>query len=259
MRHARFLAVLAAWLLSAAPAAGQKVETGFLNRSVDVDGVAYRYQVYVPATYDPATRWPVVLFLHGAGERGDDGLLQTEVGVGPAIRRQPDRFPALVVFPQARRDTNWQGTSARVAMAALDRTRTEFRTDPARVYLTGMSMGGNGSWFLAYHHPDRFAAVAVICGFVSPRGPLAGILGADVADPYAAIARAISHLPVLIVHGEVDPVVPVAESRRMHEALRAAGASVRYVELPGTNHNSWDATYASPELVGWLLEQRRKP
>lgn len=253
--HALVLAVA----VPAAPsaAAPQPVETGFLNRTVQLDGLAYKYQVYVPASYDSERRWPVILFLHGAGERGDDGLLQTEVGLGSAIRRQPDRFPAIVVFPQARRDSNWQDVSARMALAALDRTLEEFRADPARVYLTGLSMGGNGSWYLAYHHGRRFAAVAVICGFVASRGPFAGILPPDTADPYQKIADAIKQLPVLIVHGEIDAVVPVSESRRMHEALSAAGARVRYVELPGVNHNAWDATYGSPGLVEWLFGQQR--
>jgi predicted peptidase len=247
----------AAFLAGPSPATAQAAETGFLNRTVRVDDVVYRYQVYVPAAYDSQARWPVLLFLHGAGERGDDGLLQTEVGLGSALRRQPERFPAIVVFPQARRETNWQDASARMALAALDHTLEEFRTDPSRVYLTGLSMGGNGSWYLAYYHGRRFAAALVICGFVAPRGPFPGILPADTADSYQKIADAIKHLPVLIVHGEIDPVVPVSESRRMHAALSAAGAQVRYVELPGVNHNAWDATYGSPGLIEWLFKQQR--
>lgn len=250
--------VWVALLLLPATAQAQKVETGFLDRTVSVDGVAYKYQVYVPANYEAVARWPVILFLHGAGERGEDGLLQTQVGLGTAIRRTADRYPAIVVFPQAPRDTNWQGASARMALAALDRTLAEFRSDPSRVYLTGLSMGGNGSWYLAYHHGDRFAAVAVICGFVTPRGPFPGIFATGVDSPFEKIAAGLKQLPVWIVHGDADAVVPVEESQRMHAALSAAGAPVHYVELPGVNHNSWDAAYGSAEFSEWLFAQQRR-
>jgi predicted peptidase len=144
----------------------QDYETGFLNRTVTVGRALSRYQVYVPHSYDPASSWPVILFLHGAGERGADGLIQTEVGLGPAIRRFPERYPAIVVFPQAPKDSLWQGASAQMAMAALEQTIREYSADVRRLYLTGLSMGGHGSWYLSYHHPDRFAAVAPICGWV---------------------------------------------------------------------------------------------
>jgi predicted peptidase len=237
---------------------GQIVETGFLNRTLRLDGTTYKYQVYVPATYESGTLWPVILFLHGAGERGEDGLLQTEVGLGSAIRRRADRYPAIVVFPQTRREANWQGASARMALAALDRTLAEFPSNPKRVYLTGISMGGNGAWYLAYHHGDRFAAVAVICGFVSPGGPFPGILSSDVDEPFKRIAERVKQLPVWIVHGDADPVVPVSESQGMYAALSAAGARVRYVELPGVGHNSWDKAYGATEFTEWLFAQRSR-
>jgi predicted peptidase len=236
----------------------QRRETGFLDRTVEVGGAAFRYQVYVPSQYTAATRWPVILFLHGAGERGGDGLLQTEVGLGSAVRRFPDRYPAIVVFPQAPRDSSWTGTAGTVAMAALDRTMREFRADPGRVYLAGLSMGGQGSWFLAYTHPERFAAAVVICGFAGGQGPFRGFIPDDGGAPEPVIAKRISGIPLWVFHGDSDTVVPVEASRAMVEALRRAGAAVRYSELPGVGHNAWDAAFQSAELAAWLFAQRKR-
>ena len=240
----------------------QAGETGFLNRSVSVGGRAYRYQVYIPSSYSLSERWPVILFLHGGGERGDDGLLQTQLGLGAALRKKPARFPAIVVFPQAPSDSFWTGTAARVAMAALDRTAEEFRTDPDRVYLTGLSLGGNGTWYLAYRHPARFAALMPICAWVVPEkkwGVTAELaVPADSGEPYAALARRLRHIPTWIVHGEIDDVLPVEQSRQAFAALKAVGAPVQYLELAGTDHNSWDPTYASPRMTEWLFAQRRR-
>jgi predicted peptidase len=239
----------------------QRVETGFLDRSVTVGGRPYRYQVYVPASYASSTdRLPAILFLHGAGERGADGLIQTEVGLASAIRRVPSRYPAIVVMPQVPTDSLWIGQPADAAMAALDQTQREFRVDPDRVYLTGLSMGGNGTWNLAYKYPERFAAIAPICGFVTAFPRLPGsrpIVPPDSGEAFAALARRIARVPTWIFHGEVDPVVPVAESRRAADALKAAGGDVRYTEFLGGGHNVWDETYASKQFQEWLFTQRR--
>jgi predicted peptidase len=133
-----------------------------------IDGTSYPYQVYVPPDYTESRRWPVILFLHGSGERGTDGLLQTQVGLGDALRRLPDRYPAIVVFPQAPLDVRWPGKAAKIALESLARTEKQFRCDRERVYLTGISMGGNGAWYLAYRHPERFAAVVPVCGWFLP-------------------------------------------------------------------------------------------
>jgi predicted peptidase len=228
------------------------VATGFLDRAVRVDGLDYPYQVYLPRNYDARRRWPVILFLHGSGERGSDGLLQTEVGLGPAIRRGADRYRAIVVMPQAPADSSWQGRPGEAAMAALDATLEEFSADPERVTLTGMSLGGNGTWYLAYHHPDRFAALAPVCGWVAERGRLPAIPDEGPGTPYARVAERIRDLPIWIFHGDQDTAVPVEESRRMAEALEAAGADVRYTEIWGGNHNAWDPAYRSAELAAWL-------
>jgi predicted peptidase len=201
----------------------------------------------------------VILFLHGAGERGSDGYFQTQVGLGAAIRQNADRIPAIVVFPQSRPDSSWTGTSANVALAALDQTMGEYQTDPARVYLTGLSMGGNGTWYIAYRNPKRFAAIAPICAWISPEfwKTSAPVVPPDSSEAFAALARQLRQTPIWIFHGEVDPTVPVEESRKAFAALQAAGAPVQYSEVPGTGHNSWDPAYGSPRFWAWLFAQHR--
>jgi predicted peptidase len=244
--------------LGPSTAAAQTRETGFLNRTVTVAGESYKFQVFVPADYTPTRAWPVVLFLHGGGERGTDGIFQTEVGIGSAVRRFADRFAAIVVMPQARPATTWSGAMANVALSALSQTESEFATDPARVYLTGLSLGGAGTWYLAYRHTNRFAALLVICARVRP-GPntVDPVVPAADGEPFAALAGKVRHLPIWVFHGDADPTVPVDESRGIVAALKALNAPVRYSELPGVGHNSWDAAYRSPEVIQWLLAQRR--
>ncbi|MDP9200529.1 MAG: prolyl oligopeptidase family serine peptidase [Gemmatimonadota bacterium] len=236
-----------------------KIETGFLDRSVVFNGTKYRYQIFVPASYVPTQRWPTILFLHGAGERGSDGYVQTQVGLAPAIRQNAARFPAIAVFPQATAESSWTGTLARVALMALDQTMREYQTDPSRVYLTGLSMGGNGTWYIAYRNPKRFAAIAPICGWISPQfwKTADPVVPADSGETFAAFARQLRQTPTWIFHGEVDPVVSVDESRKTFAALRAAGAPVQYTEVPGTGHNAWDPGYGSPKFWEWLFSQRR--
>ncbi|HET7188290.1 MAG TPA: PHB depolymerase family esterase [Gemmatimonadaceae bacterium] len=256
------LALIAMLLQVPVTLPAQRVETGFLDRTVTVSGLVYRYQVYLPAEYATgAQRWPVILFLHGAGERGADGLLQTNVGLPAAIRATPARYPAIVVIPQVPTDSLWLGTSAQAAISALDATFAEFRGDTDRVYLTGLSMGGNGTWNLAYQYPTRWAAVAPICSFVTPFPRLPGsraIIPADGGDAFAALAKRLARVPTWIFHGETDPVVPVSESRRAAEAFKAAGADVRYTEFLGGGHNVWDGVYGSPQFQDWLFAQRRR-
>jgi predicted peptidase len=257
------LAALVALLFAPAATAAQtqsRIETGFLDRSVSLGGRTYRFQIYVPASYAPIQRWPVILFLHGAGERGSDGYFQTQVGLGAAIRQNVARIPAIAVFPQVTAESSWTGTLARVALAALDQTMREYQTDPARVYLTGLSMGGNGTWYLAYRNPKRFAAIVPICSWVSPNiWKVDPVVPADSGEVFAALARQLRQVPTWIFHGEIDQAVPVDESRKAFAALQAAGAPVQYTELPGTGHNSWDPAYSSPKFWAWLVAQRRAP
>lgn len=242
--------------LGAIPALAKKKETGFLDRTVSVKSVAYKYQVFVPENWDAKKRWPVILFLHGAGERGDDGLIQTEVGIGTAIRRDRSRFPAIVVLPQSRKDAWWgEPLMNEVAIAALNAASKEFHGDPQHTYLTGLSMGGYGTFAIAAQYHHKFAAFAPICGGILMPDK-ARAQSPDDTAPYVKAARNIGpSAPVWIFHGSDDPVVPVTESQRMRDALKAAGADVRYTEYPGVGHDSWNKAYAEPELISWMLSK----
>jgi len=182
------------------------------------------------------------------------------VGLGPVVKGRAESFPAIVVLPQAPRDSVWSGAPARAAMQALDAALHEFRGDSTRVYLTGLSMGGYGTWQLAFEHPGRFAALVPICGGIRSPGavPTIRVAGvpADAADPYAYVAGRLVATPVWLFHGDADPAVPVGESRSMAEALRRAGGDVRYTEYAGVGHNSWESAYNEPELWRWLFAQR---
>lgn len=257
---------LASLGMGAAPAEAQRVETGFPNRSLVMDAAEYRYQVYVPREFQASSKWPVILALHGEGEYGEDGLRQTALAVAGAIRRHPERFPAIVVFPQAHVDgtPGWQGTGGRAALAAVDKAVAEFSGDSARIYITGYSAGGNGAWYLASHHPDRFAAAVVVCGFVSEfRGGTTNILYPALApgsasDPFAALAQRVAGLSIWIFHGDADPMASVDESRKMAAALKAIGANARYTEFPGVGHDAWTPAYDRADLFEWMLKQQRR-
>lgn len=237
----------------------------FLERSVSFGEKTYRYRVWLPPHYTKLHHWPVVLYLHGSAERGDDNLRQVTSGLGPAVERFGQRYKAIVVFPQCHDGEEWYGDEEAQALAALNAAINEFHGDPRRVYLTGISMGGSGAWFMARHR-RKWAAVVPICGEIvrQPNDPypsdpppdIARIVGAQ--DPYATLAEAIGKTPVWAFHGADDPVVPVQQSRDMVAALQKAGGNVRYSELPGVGHESWDRAYANPMLVEWMLAQRTK-
>jgi predicted peptidase len=197
-----------------------------------------RYQVWVPRAYDPACAWPAILFLHGAGERGNDGVAQTTVGLGRALSDGKVDPPALVIFPQCPLTTTWIGGALSIADAALGRAMNDYAIDPSRVSLTGISMGGAGAWMLAFEQPRRFSALAPVCGWppVPPR----------------KLAQRVGGMPIRIFHGSHDRVVPVGESRKMAAAL---GARASYTEFAGVNHNSWDPAYMTTDLVAWLVAQ----
>jgi predicted peptidase len=259
----RLLWCLPALLALVGCATSREVRTSgqFLERSVDVAGITHRYQVFVPATAAGGAHPPVILFLHGSGERGSDNQAQVPVGIGAYVRQHMDDFPAIVVFPQAPADTEWNQI-VDVVTVQLEAATEEFGGDRDRTYLTGLSMGGFGTWDLALRAPDRFAAVVPICGgLVSPGRPSMNVAAvAGEADPYAAAARRLKDMPTWIFHGARDDVVPPEYSRRMHAALQAAGAKdVRYTEFPNAQHNSWDPAYLeTPALWSWLFAQRRR-
>src|SRR5215471_9153396 len=254
---------LAVCLLSFADIAGaQRIETGFLNRSVSVNGSEYRYVVYVPREFKNSGAWPVILALHVGGEYGNDGIKQTAGALAKAIRMNPERFPAIVLFPQAHADgtPGWQLEGGKAALAALENTIKEFHGDTKRIYLTGLSAGGNGSWFLLSRYPERFAAAVILCGFVSPfKGKTSGVdypglASASATDPFSAIAKRVSSIPIWIFHGDADQNVPVEESRKMFAALKTVGADVQYTELPGVPHNAWDPAYSRADVFEWLFK-----
>ena len=256
------LASFAGLLLCLGPLQSAERPTGFLDRSLQFQGEVHRYLVYVPADYTEARSWPVILFLHGAGERGRDGLRPTIAGLGPAIRNQASRFPAIVVFPQIPPGQQWAGAQSELALAALDCVLGELHADPGRVYLTGLSMGGHGAWYLAYRHPERFAAVAPICGWTDELPALdfhAPVVPPEDGPPLVALAKRLAGMPLWIFHGEQDPVVPVAGSREPARALGAGSGSgnVHYTEFPTLEHNAWDAAYGLDAFVQWLFAQRR--
>lgn len=247
----------------------------FQQRTVSLDGVEHRYQLWLPQGFCGHGAWPIVLFLHGAGEKGDDGERQTTVGLGPALRAQPERWPLLAVFPQCRERQAWRGPMLTQAVAALDDAILATGADAGRQYLTGISMGGYGSWRLALDNPGRFAALVPICGGLdaSP-GVLDRALarlerklaaegepelpaGSDGPDPHAAAALTLAALPTWIFHGSADDTIPVSESRVMYQAMLHAGADVRYTEYPGVGHDAWTRAYAEAELPQWLLSRKR--
>ncbi len=216
---------------------------GFLSRvHKDGEGNEARYVLFVPHGYKGEEPYPLILFLHGAGETGTDGQKQAKVGLGPAVRKREQSFPFFVVFPQSQKRT-WRAGSADAdrALAILGEVTREYKIDPARVYLTGLSMGGFGTWSLAAKEPQRWAAIVPVCGGGDPK-----------------TAEAIKDLPCWCFHGDADKAVRVDLSRRMMAALWAAGGHPNYTEYPGVGHNSWDRAYGTDYLYEWLLKHKRK-
>ena len=250
-------------LLARIPAYAKKQETGFVDRTTTIQSVNFKYQVYVPEDWTPHQKWPVILALHGAGERGDDGLLQTDVGIGTAIRTSRRAIKAIVVMPQCPRNLWWMlPPMDDLAMAALEQATKEFHGDTQRTYLTGLSMGGYGAWHLAQKYPGKFAALVVICGGIRPPGAalnatpdLAKVIPPDSPKSYLAAAKRVGNTPVWIFHGTDDDIVPVAESRRMYEAMKQVGAEAHYTEYPGVGHSCWNKAYDEPKLFPWLFSK----
>lgn len=242
-------------------AAGLAVADTYETRTVSVAEhgrqVEFCHRVLRPAAVEPAAKYPVVLFLHGAGERGSDNEKQLKYLptwlADPEIRR---RYPCFVVAPQCREggrwaDFDWKDKTSSpqkaeptvdlaAAVAALDAVMKAEPADPDRVYLTGLSMGGYGSWDLAARMPERFAAVVPICG------------GGD-----EATAVKLSKLPIWCFHGADDEIVPVERSRSIVEAVKAAGGNVHYTEFEGVRHDSWTPAYRDPATLEWLFAQKR--
>jgi predicted peptidase len=223
----------------------------------DVEPVEFAYRLLGPKSITPGTRYPLVIFLHGAGERGNDNLSQLKYfPTWMAEQSARKAHPCFILAPQCRDEQKWvdvdwskiestpQSPTPTVDMlaviAALEDTLQREPIDPARIYLTGLSMGGYGSWDLAARMPDRFAAVLPICG------------GGD-----EATAAKIKDLPIWCFHGDSDTAVSVERSRTMIEALRAAGGAPKYSELAGVGHDSWTPAYRDPDVLAWIFAQKK--
>jgi predicted peptidase len=201
-----------------------------------------RYLFYLPREYgaNQQERWPLVLFLHGRGERGDD-LERVTIYGPPKLIKEGQEFPFILVSPQCPRDDRWDSRSCKSILGALlDEIEGQYAVDPDRIYVTGLSMGGYGTWALAIANPQRFAAIVPICGG---------------GDPEQVCA--IKHVPVWAFHGSKDPVVPLQRTQEMVDTLKGCGGNVRLTVYPEARHDSWTETYANPQLYTWLLAQRR--
>ena len=238
---------------------------GFANRIFnDDDGQSLNYRIHIPSTHSPTKKVPLVLFLHGSGERGDDNEAQLKHGVRDFLREgRSERFPAIIVAPQCPEEKRWveadwavesgAGTfqespseSMKLVFHLIDELREQQNIDATRLYVAGLSMGGMGTWYAAanYHRTQRdgFAAMLAVCGGGDPLW----------ADRYAATG-------VWVVHGGADPVVQVTRSREMVAAITMAGhpGELRYTEYPGVQHDSWTQTYLNEETYRWLFSQSR--
>jgi predicted peptidase len=210
--------------------------------------VASEYLIYLPKEYNArsTTRWPLILFLHGAGERGTN-LSKVAMHGPPKLVKQAKDFPFIIISPHCPANQRWDND---VLLALLDEVEAKYHVDKSRVYLTGLSMGGYGTWSLGLTHPERFAAITPICG----GGDLIVLL---LADPKRA--SAIKSLGVWAFHGGKDPVVPPSESERMVDGLRKAGCKdVALTVYPDAQHDAWTETYNNPRLYDWFLAHRRK-
>jgi predicted peptidase len=225
--------------------AEDKPKTGFIDKTFkNADGTTSPYVVFVPKDYDGTKEYPVILFLHGSGEtKGDkSGKMPVQVGIGTAIKKREKDFPFIVVIPQSEKRT-WGASSddGKRALAILDEVEKEYKIDVKRQYLTGLSMGGFGTWSIAAAHPDRWAAIVPICGGGNPKD-----------------AEKIKSIPCWCFHGDADAAVPVQRSRDMIDALKKAGTEPKYTEYEKVGHNSWDKAYGTDDLYKWLLEQKKK-
>ena len=222
-----------------------------------VDGSKLPYRWYFPKDVAPDSQVPLLIFLHGAGERGDDNQKTLVHGAKDFVSHTyQDGRPFAVLIPQCPEGDKWANVdwtadshvlqedptpSLALLVQVLDNLMAEGRIDPKRVYVTGLSMGGFGTWDLLSRYPDRFAAAAPICGG---------------GDPSPAVVRKFSKVPLWVFHGGKDEVVKPARSREMIEALEAIGAEPRYTEYPDAGHDSWTRTYANPEFADWLFSHR---
>lgn len=216
---------------------GKQIESKMPDDAGDVG-----YLMYLPQEYDEdkEKQWPLMLFLHGRGESYGPLSLVAKWGP-PRFAQRGDDLPFILVSPQCPDDGKWSDDTRQAQLEKLLDTVTKaYRVDQDRVYLTGLSMGGYGSWTLAARSADRFAAVVPVCG------------GGDIAD-----ADKLKSLPIWVFHGDQDKAVPFSRSVEMVDAIRGAGGEkIRFTSLEHVGHNCWSSTYALPELYDWMLQQK---
>lgn len=218
------------------PAVKSPTPTGFVERTLVVAGTEHRYAVYVPPGYVASRPSPLLMFLNGMGECGTDGKKQLTVGLAPAIEKQPQRWPFVVVLPQKPdKQSQWIDHEALV-MGALAATEKEFAIDARRRFLTGLSQGGAGTWAIGSRHADVWAAIAPVCGYGTP----------------AAVAPGLAKMPIWAFHGIDDKAVSVQQSKDLCAAVEGAGGSPILTLYPNTPHNSWDKAYRESGLAEWF-------
>jgi len=198
--------------------------------------VGCHYLVYLPEGYGKGgQRWPLILFLHGSGERGTD-LEKVKLHGPPKLVEAGESFPFIIVSPQCPESEDW---SVDVLTALLDHVEREYPVDTDRVYLTGLSRGGFGTWVLGMAHPERFAAIAPICGWADPKK-----------------ACALKDVPVWAFHGAKDKAVALEDEEAVVDALRKCGGDVKFTIYPDATHDAWTRTYENPALYEWFLSRR---
>ena len=215
---------------------GQSAQTFSKKITKTVD---CNYLLYLPADYgkDAKKKWPIIMFLHGAGERGSKIEVLKKLGL-PKMIAQGKNFDFIIVSPQCPNDI-WWPEQTDVLINLLDEVEAKYRVDTDRVYLTGLSMGGFGTWTLAERYPKRFAAIAPICGG---------------GEKYAGYR--LKKVPVWAFHGAKDKTVPVERSQEMVDAVKKAGGDAKITIYPEAEHDSWTQTYENPELYEWFLSHR---
>ena len=254
------LAVLGGSLLfAAAPAAPSKVPAAVALTEAKVfekDGAKLLYRWHAPAKVAPGRLYPLVILFHGAGERGDDNAAQLVHGASELLNYAKKTGEEIFfIAGQVPRDQLWVNTpwaqkahtmpgepsaSMKLALALVDDVRTKLPVDSARIYATGISMGGYGTWDAVQRRPELFAAAMPICG------------GGD-----TACAAKIKDVPIWCFHGDADGAVPVCRSRNMVSALWAVDGKIRYREYPGVGHNCWTRTYGDDTVLSWFFSQKK--
>jgi predicted peptidase len=212
---------------------------GFSLRTYTSNGTSLRWSLYIPA--DVKGPLPLVVFLHGSGECGTDGLKQMAVGLGPALLGEKDRWPCAIIFAQKPTQRAAWSDHADAVFAMIDEAKASADIDADRISLTGLSQGGCGTWEIAAKKPELFCAIAPICGYGDAE----------------KIASGIGKVPVWAFHGEKDNVVPPAKTKAIVDAVKAKGGDVTLTLFPDANHNSWDKAYRSEKLAEWLMSKRR--